>query len=115
MQKRSVLAPVLLLSAGIVSAAAGADLLYYGDQQYQKYKSFASPDQHELDRLYATFRNSMIAGAACAACAVVCVSFSIHLFTKKGGTKGISVSIVNGVPSTAWEFNSLPVTVPSGS
>ena len=110
-QKKNVLAPVLLLSAGIVTAAASADLFYYGNQEYQKYRSFSTPDQHELDRLYANFRNSIIAGAACAALTAVLVPFSIHLFVKKeGGKKNISVSIINSIPSLVREF-----TVPSGS
>jgi hypothetical protein len=110
-QKKNVLAPVLLLSAGIVTAAASADLFYYGNQEYQKYKSFSSPDQGQLDRLYANFRNSVIAGAAGAALTAVLVPYSIHLFVKKdGGKKSISVSIVKGAPSLVWEF-----IVPSGS
>ena len=86
-QKRNVLAPVLLLSLGIVSAAASINLFVYGSQQHQKYLSVNTPDQHELDMYFSNYRTSFIAGAACAGVTLVCIPVSLHLFLKKGDHK----------------------------
>jgi hypothetical protein len=104
-QKKNIVAPILLLSAAIVSAGAGGDLFYYGNQQYQKYKSVDAPDQSLLDRYYAGYRNSYIAGAACVGLTAVMLPISIYLFVKKENPKkDLSVSFVNGRPSLVLAF-----------
>jgi tetratricopeptide (TPR) repeat protein len=104
-EKKSVVAPVLLLSAAIVSAGAGGNLFYYGSQQYQKYASLDVPDQNVLDGYYARYRNSFIAGAGCAGLAAVLLPISIYLFVKKDHPqKGIAVSYANGWPSLVYRF-----------
>jgi hypothetical protein len=101
-RRKYVLAPALLLSLSIVSAGASIDLFYYGNQQYQKYKSVNTPDQHQLDTYFRNYRNSFIAGAACAGLTAVLIPVSIHLFMKK--EIQTSVSLVNGVPSVVCTF-----------
>jgi tetratricopeptide (TPR) repeat protein len=104
-QKRNVVAPVLLLTGAILSAGAGGNLFYYGNQQYQKYKSLDNPDQNALDRYYSDYRNSYIAGAACAGVSAVLLPVSLYLFMKKDhGEKDASVSFVNGCPSLVFVF-----------
>jgi hypothetical protein len=104
-QKKNVFVPVLLLSAAIVSAGAGGNLFYYGNQQYQKYKSVDTPDQTVLDGYFTRYRNSYIAGAACAGVTAVLLPISIYLFVKKDhSAKGASVSFENGCPSLVFVF-----------
>jgi hypothetical protein len=104
-QKKNVAAPVVLLSVAIISAAAGADLLYYGNQQYQNYRSVDTPDQSVLDRYYADYRNAFIAGVACAAVTAVLLPVSIYLFVKKDRhRKAATVSFVNGCPALVFAF-----------
>jgi tetratricopeptide (TPR) repeat protein len=108
-QKKNVAAPVVLLSVAIISAAAGADLFYYGNQQYQNYKSVDIPDQSVLDRYYASYRNAYIAGSACAAVTAVLLPVSLYLFMKKDHPKkGVTVSFVNGCPSLVYVFSAAP-------
>jgi tetratricopeptide (TPR) repeat protein len=104
-QKRNIVAPVLLLTGAILSAGAGGNLFYYGNQQYQKYKSLDNPDQNALDRYYSDYRNSYIAGAACAGVSAVLLPVSLYLFMKKDhGKKDASVSFINGCPSLVFVF-----------
>jgi len=104
-RKRNVAAPVVLLSAAIVFAAAGADLLYYGNQQYQKYKSVNTPDQSVLDAYYAQYRNASIGGAACVAVTAVLLPVSIYLFVRKDPReKGATLSFAHGYPSLVVTF-----------
>jgi tetratricopeptide (TPR) repeat protein len=104
-QKKNVAVPVVLLSLAIISAAAGADLLYYGNQQYRNYKSVDTPDQNVLDKYYSEFRNAYIAAAACAAVTAVLLPVSLHLFVKKDHhKKSAKVSFVNGCPSLVFVF-----------
>jgi hypothetical protein len=104
-QKRNVVAPVLLLTGAILSAGAAGNLFYYGNQQYQKYKSIDNPDQNSLDRYYSGYLTGYIAGAACAGVTAVMFPVSLYLFMKKDHReKGASVSFVNGCPSLVFVF-----------
>jgi hypothetical protein len=103
-RKKNVAVPVVLLSTAIIGAALGADLLYYGDQQHQKYLSVKTPDQSVIDRYFSQYRNATIGGAACIVVTAVLLPVSLYHFVKKdpfeaSREKGASVSFVNGLPA----------------
>lgn len=101
-KRKYVLAPAMLLSLGVVSAGAGIDLFYYGNQQHQKYRSVNTRDQQQLDMYFSNYRNAYIAGSACAVLTAVLVPLSIHLFMKR--EIQMTVSLVNGTPSLVCTF-----------
>jgi hypothetical protein len=105
-QKKNIVAPVIVLSAAIASAGVGGNLFLYGNQQYQKYKSVTNADEVSLmDRYYNNSLYSYIGGAACLAATAVLLPVSIHLFMKKDHPKkDITVSFVNGWPSLVCLF-----------
>ncbi|MDD5672709.1 MAG: hypothetical protein PHC61_00975 [Chitinivibrionales bacterium] len=104
-RKKDLVAPIVLLCAGIISAAGGADLFYSGYRQYRHYKSIDVADQNALNQDYLGYRNACIAGAACAAVTAVLLPVSIYLFVKtEPPEKGMAISFVNGSPSLVWLF-----------
>jgi tetratricopeptide (TPR) repeat protein len=104
-QRKNIVLPTVLLSVAIVSAGAGANLLYYGNQQYQKYKSVNTPDQKVLDRYFTNSLYAYAGGAACEVVTCVLLPISLYLYFKKEPRQyKMGVSLINGVPSLAYCF-----------
>jgi tetratricopeptide (TPR) repeat protein len=104
-QRKNIVLPTVLLSVAIISAGAGGNLLYYGNQQYQTYKSVNTPDQKVLDKYFTNALYAYIGGAACEVVTCVLVPVSLYLYFKKEPRQyKMGISIVNGVPSLACTF-----------
>ena len=105
LQKKNVVVPTILFSCSILCIGAAVDLLYYGNQQHQQYKSITTPDQDLLDGYYSRYRNATIAGAVSLGVSAVLLPVSIYLFTKKDHRKkNVSLSFINGHPSIDYSF-----------